>query len=291
MSITIENVSKRFKENMALDNVSLEIGEGIYGLLGENGAGKTTLMRILTTLLDPTEGSVTICGQKLCTGNREEIKKLIGYLPQELGLYPSLTVVETLEYLGGLCGLTKEERKERISMLLEQTNMYEHRNKKNRQLSGGMKRRVGLMQAMLTDPKVLIVDEPTTGLDPEERIRIRNLLSDFSKGRMIILSTHVVEDLTATCFRLGVLKKGRVMYQGSLTDMMKAAEGHVFRTVVADERKMEILRNKYRIVNSVPGENGYKVRYIAMDTADVADSTSAEVSLEDAYIYLNSMNT
>ena len=291
MSITIENVSKRFKENMALDNVSLEIGEGIYGLLGENGAGKTTLMRILTTLLDPTEGSVTICGQKLCAGNREEIKKLIGYLPQELGLYPSLTVVETLEYLGGLCGLTKEERKERISMLLEQTNMYEHRNKKNRQLSGGMKRRVGLMQAMLTDPKVLIVDEPTTGLDPEERIRIRNLLSDFSKGRMIILSTHVVEDLTATCFRLGVLKKGRVMYQGSLTDMMKAAEGHVFRTVVADERKMEILRNKYRIVNSVPGENGYKVRYIAMDTADVADSTSAEVSLEDAYIYLNSMNT
>ncbi|SCX02020.1 ABC-type multidrug transport system, ATPase component [Lachnospiraceae bacterium YSD2013] len=291
MSITIENVSKRFKENMALDNVSLEIGEGIYGLLGENGAGKTTLMRILTTLLDPTEGSVTICGQKLCAGNREEIKKLIGYLPQELGLYPSLTVVETLEYLGGLCGLTKEERKERISMLLEQTNMYEHRNKKNRQLSGGMKRRVGLMQAMLTDPKVLIVDEPTTGLDPEERIRIRNLLSDFSKGRMIIFSTHVVEDLTATCFRLGVLKKGHVMYQGSLTDMMKAAEGHVFQTVVADERKMEILRNKYRIVNSVPGENGYKVRYIAMDTADVADSTSAEVSLEDAYIYLNSMNT
>ena len=291
MSITIENVSKRFKENMALDNVSLEIGEGIYGLLGENGAGKTTLMRILTTLLDPTEGSVTICGQKLCAGNREEIKKLIGYLPQELGLYPSLTVVETLEYLGGLCGLAKEERKERISMLLEQTNMYEHRNKKNRQLSGGMKRRVGLMQAMLTDPKVLIVDEPTTGLDPEERIRIRNLLSDFSKGRMIIFSTHVVEDLTATCFRLGVLKKGHVMYQGSLTDMMKAAEGHVFQTVVADERKMEILRNKYRIVNSVPGENGYKVRYIAMDTADVADSTSAEVSLEDAYIYLNSMNT
>ncbi|MCR4679605.1 MAG: ABC transporter ATP-binding protein [Lachnospiraceae bacterium] len=291
MSITIENVSKRFKENIALDNVSLEIGEGIYGLLGENGAGKTTLMRILTTLLDPTEGSVTICGQKLCAGNREEIKKLIGYLPQELGLYPSLTVVETLEYLGGLCGLTKEERKERISMLLEQTNMYEHRNKKNRQLSGGMKRRVGLMQAMLTDPKVLIVDEPTTGLDPEERIRIRNLLSDFSKGRMIIFSTHVVEDLTATCFRLGVLKKGHVMYQGSLTDMMKAAEGHVFRTVVADERKMEILRNKYRIVNSVPGENGYKVKYIAMDTADVADSTSAEVSLEDAYIYLNSMNT
>ena len=147
------------------------------------------------------------------------------------------------------------------------------------------------MQAMLTDPKVLIVDEPTTGLDPEERIRIRNLLSDFSKGRMIIFSTHVVEDLTATCFRLGVLKKGHVMYQGSLTDMMKAAEGHVFRTVVADERKMEILRNKYRIVNSVPGENGYKVKYIAMDTADVADSTSAEVSLEDAYIYLNSMNT
>jgi len=216
MNITIENVSMKFKENKALDNVSFEIGEGIFGLLGENGAGKTTLMRILITLLEPTEGSVTICGQKLCAANREEIKKLIGYLPQELGLYPSLTVRETLDYLGGLCGLKNRERKERIDMLLDQTHMLEHQNKKNRQLSGGMKRRVGLMQAMLTDPKVLIVDEPTTGLDPEERIRIRNLLSDFSRDRIVLFSTHVVEDLSATCFKLGVLKRGKVIYQGTL---------------------------------------------------------------------------
>lgn len=130
MNITIENVSMKFKENKALDNVSFEIGEGIFGLLGENGAGKTTLMRILITLLEPTEGSVTICGQKLCAANREEIKKLIGYLPQELGLYPSLTVRETLDYLGGLCGLKNRERKERIDMLLDQTHMLEHQNKR-----------------------------------------------------------------------------------------------------------------------------------------------------------------
>lgn len=290
MNITIENVSMKFKENKALDNVSFEIGEGIFGLLGENGAGKTTLMRILTTLLEPTEGSVTICGQELCAANREEIKKLIGYLPQELGLYPSLTVRETLDYLGGLCGLKNVERKKRIDMLLEQTHMLEHQNKKNRQLSGGMKRRVGLMQAMLTDPKVLIVDEPTTGLDPEERIRIRNLLSDFSRDKIVLFSTHVVEDLSATCFKLGVLKRGKVKYQGTLADMMKAADGHVFQKVVKDEKEMEALRNSYSIVNSVYGEEGYRVKFISKSDPDITNAVRAEISLEDAYIYLSNFS-
>lgn len=289
MNVKIENVSKQFKENKALDGVSLEIGEGVFGLLGENGAGKTTLMRILTTLIEPTDGSVTICGQKLCASNREEIKKLIGYLPQELGLYPSLTVRETLDYIGGLCGLNSAERKTRIDSLLEQTNMRLHQNKKNRQLSGGMKRRVGLMQAMLTDPKVLIVDEPTTGLDPEERIRIRNLLVDFSRDRIVIFSTHVIEDLSATCLKLGVLKKGKVKYQGTIVDMMKLAEGHVFQKVVKDEMEMKALKNRYSIVNSVFDEDGYKVKFISKDNPDISDVINAEISLEDAYIFLNSM--
>lgn len=290
MNIKIENISKQFKGHKALDGVSLEIGAGVFGLLGENGAGKTTLMRILTTLIEPTDGSVTICGQKLCASNREEIKKLIGYLPQELGLYPSLTVRETLDYLGGLCGMSRVERKTRIEMLLEQTNMLAHQNKKNRQLSGGMKRRVGLMQAMLTDPKVLIVDEPTTGLDPEERIRIRNLLVDFSKNRIVIFSTHVIEDLSATCLNLGVLKKGKVKYKGTIVDMMKVAEGHVFQKLVKDEREMEALKTRYTIVNTVFGEEGYKIKFISKDTPDILGLTHAELSLEDAYIYLNSIS-
>lgn len=290
MNIQIENVSKQFKENKALDNVSLEIGEGVFGLLGENGAGKTTLMRILTTLIEPTDGCVVMCGQKLCASNRGEIKKLIGYLPQELGLYPSLTVRETLDYIGGLCGLNGAERKTRIDFLLEQTNMCVNQHKKNRQLSGGMKRRVGLMQAMLTDPKVLIVDEPTTGLDPEERIRIRNLLVDFSRDRIVIFSTHVIEDLSATCLKLGMLKKGRVKYQGTVTDMMKLAEGHVFQKVVKDEVEMKALKDRYSIVNSVFDKDGYKVRFISKDNPNISDVIKAEISLEDAYIFLNSMS-
>ncbi|MCR5541246.1 MAG: ABC transporter ATP-binding protein [Ruminococcus sp.] len=290
MNIKIENVTKQFKENKALDGVSLDIGEGIFGLLGENGAGKTTLMRILTTLIEPTDGNVTICGQKLCASNREEIKRLIGYLPQELGLYPSLTVRETLDYIGGLCGLNHAERKARIDSLLEQTNMHIHQNKKNKQLSGGMKRRVGLMQAMLTNPKVLIVDEPTTGLDPEERIRIRNLLVDFSKDRIVIFSTHVIEDLSATCLKLGVLKKGKVKYQGEIVDMMKAAEGHVFQTLVRNEMEMEDLKSRYSIVNSVFGEDGYKVKFISKSYPNISGISNAEISLEDAYIFLNSMS-
>lgn len=289
MNIQIENISKQFKDNKALDGVSLEIGEGIFGLLGENGAGKTTLMRILTTLIEPTDGNVIICGQKLCASNREEIKKMIGYLPQELGLYPSLTVRETLDYIGGLCGLNSLERKARIDSLLEQTNMQSHQNKKNRQLSGGMKRRVGLMQAMLTNPKVLIVDEPTTGLDPEERIRIRTLLVDFSKNRIVIFSTHVIEDLTATCLNLGVLKKGKVKYQGTIIDMMKKAEGHVFQTIAKDEMAMNELKSRYTIVNSVFGEDGYKVKFISRNNPDLSEVINAEISLEDAYIFLNSI--
>ena len=289
MNITIENVSMKFKNNYALDNVSFEIGEGIFGLLGENGAGKTTLMRILTTLLEPTEGTINICGQKLCAENREKIKKLVGYLPQELGLYPSLTVRETLDYIGGLCGLNAKERNARINTLLEQTNMLDHQNKKNRQLSGGMKRRVGLMQAMLNDPQVLIVDEPTTGLDPEERIRIRNLLSDFSKDRIVIFSTHVVEDLSATCFKLGVLKKGKVKYQGTLMDMIKGAEGHVFQYVVRDEQEMDFLKKNYQIVNSVCEEGGYRVKFIAQESPNNLAARKADITLEDAYIYMNSV--
>lgn len=152
-----------------------------------------------------------------------------------------------------------------------------------------MKRRVGLMQAMLTDPKVLIVDEPTTGLDPEERIRIRNLLVDFSRDRIVIFSTHVIEDLSATCLKLGVLKKGKVKYQGTIFDMMKLAEGHVFQKVVKDEMEMKALKNRYSIINSVFDEEGYKVKFISNNNPDISDVINAEISLEDAYIFLNSM--
>ena len=204
MSIRINDLTVRFKNGVvAVNKASLEIPKGIYGLLGENGAGKTTLMRVLTTVLKQTEGLVSLDGILYNEGNYEKIQKKIGYLPQEIDLYPNLTVKECLVYMGGLSGVSRNDLERRITYYLEKTSLTEHQNKKMRQLSGGMKRRVGLIQALLNNPDFLIIDEPTTGLDPEERIRIRNLLVDFSKDRTVLFSTHVVEDLAATCTQLG----------------------------------------------------------------------------------------
>ena len=211
MGIKIEDLTVTFKNQVtAINHASLEIPGGIFGLLGENGAGKTTLMRVLTTVLSPTGGTVTLDGMLYSEGNYEKIQKKIGYLPQEIDLYPSLTVQECLEYMGDLSGIPKETCRKRIQYYLEKTILSGHRRKKMKQLSGGMKRRVGLIQALLHEPEFLIVDEPTTGLDPEERIRIRNLLVDFLEGRTVLFLTHVVEDLTATCNQLAVMKKGEV---------------------------------------------------------------------------------
>ena len=183
MGIKIENLTVTFKNKItAIHHADLEIPKGIFGLLGENGAGKTTLMRVLATVLSPTSGTVTLDGIFYSEGNFEKIRKKIGYLPQEIDLYPSLTVQKCLEHMGSLSGIPRHACKERISDYLEKTGLSDHRRKKMRQLSGGMKRRVGLIQALLNEPEFLIVDEPTTGLDPEERIRVRNLWVIFQKG-------------------------------------------------------------------------------------------------------------
>ena len=221
MSILMNDLTVTFRNNVtAIDHASLEVPEGIFGLLGENGAGKTTLMRVLTTTLSPSSGTVTLNGLQYHEKNYEKIQRLIGYLPQEIDLYPGLTVQECLEYMGALAGVPKSLCRERIECYLEKTGLTEHRKKKMKQLSGGMKRRVGLIQALINDPEFLIIDEPTTGLDPEERIRIRNLLVDFSEKRTVLFSTHVVEDLAATCNQLAVMKKGCFLYSGSVQNLL-----------------------------------------------------------------------
>ena len=226
MSIKIADLTVTFKNQVtAVNHINLEIPNGIYGLLGENGAGKTTLMRVLTTVLKPTGGTVSLDGILYSEGNYEKIQQKIGYLPQEIDLYPNLSVQECLEYMGELSGIPQQECRKRIKYYLEKTSLTEHRKKKMRQLSGGMKRRVGLVQALLNEPDFLIVDEPTTGLDPEERIRIRNLLVDFSENRTILFSTHVVEDLAATCSKLAVMKKGNILYSGDMKEMLSMADG------------------------------------------------------------------
>ncbi|RHV35610.1 ABC transporter ATP-binding protein [Ruminococcus sp. OM05-10BH] len=286
MSVNIKNVTVIFKNQVrAVDHVNLEIPHGVYGLLGENGAGKTTLMRVLTTVLTPSDGEVYLDGIRYGTGKDEVIRQKIGYLPQELNLYPGLSVQDCLEYLGELSGIPKEECKKRIRYYLEKTGLTNHRKKKMRQLSGGMKRRVGLIQALLNEPEFLIVDEPTTGLDPEERVRIRNLLVDFSEGRTVLFSTHVVEDIAATCSKLAVMRKGSFLYTGTVQALLSRAKGKIWTANVADDTEAKRLEKQYRTTSKQYTEEGMTVKIISDVKPDI-DCTQPKITLEDAYLYL-----
>lgn len=291
MGIKIEDLTVTFKNKVtAVNHASLEIPAGIFGLLGENGAGKTTLMRVLTTILPPTSGTVTLDGILYNEGNFEKIRRKIGYLPQEIDLYPGLTVQECLEYMGDLSGIPKTACKERIRYYLGKTSLSEHSKKKMRQLSGGMKRRVGLVQALLSEPDFLIVDEPTTGLDPEERIRIRNLLVDFSEGRTVLFSTHVVEDLTATCNQLAVMKKGRFLYSGSMRELLEQANGHVWVCKVRNEGAARELERRYHVSSKQYAGDGLQMKLIS-EVPPQIECRACEATLEDAYIYIAGKET
>ena len=286
MNIKINDLTVTFKNGVtAVNHANLEIPQGIFGLLGENGAGKTTLMRVLTTVLKPTSGMVSMDGILYSECNYGKIQKKIGYLPQEIDLYPNLTIQECLEYMGELSGIEKHECAERIRYYLEKTSLMEHRKKKMRQLSGGMKRRVGLIQALLNEPEFLIVDEPTTGLDPEERIRIRNLLVDFSENRTILFSTHVVEDLAATCNQLAVMKKGTFLYAGSMQDLVNEAKGYIWVCKVADEIQARELEKKYHVSAKQYVDGGLQMKLLSEQKPD-SDCVPVSATLEDAYIYI-----
>lgn len=286
MSVKLRNLTVTFKNNVtAVNHVDLVIPKGIYGLLGENGAGKTTLMRVLTTVLKPTGGSVSLDGILYGENTYEKIQKKIGYLPQEIDLYPNLTVRECLEYMGDLAGVEKAVCRKRITYYLQKTSLTDHQKKKIKQLSGGMKRRVGLIQALLNEPDFLIVDEPTTGLDPEERIRIRNLLVDFSEDRTVLFSTHVVEDLVATCSRLSVMKKGTFLYSGSVKELLEAARGCVWTCYAEDELMARELEKRYHVSAKQYVDNGLQLKLLSEERPDV-ECVPCETTLEDAYIYI-----
>lgn len=295
MGVKGNNLTVKFKNGTtAVDHVSLQMEKGIYGLLGENGAGKTTLMRVLTTIMKPAEGSVSLNGIEYCEKNYEKIQKKIGYLPQELNLYPDLTVRECLEYLGELSEVPAKDCRERIDYYLEKTSLTEHQNKKNRQLSGGMKRRVGLIQALLNDPEFLVVDEPTTGLDPEERIRIRNLLVDFSRDRIVLFSTHVVEDLAATCSHLAVMRKGQFLYDGSVIQLLNQARGHVWVCETESDAIAREMEQRYRMSSRQYTEKGITMKFVGKEPPVYENvlCRAVDITLEDAYMYLmNGMNT
>lgn len=287
MLLSAHELTVEFKNGYkGIQNMNFSIENGIYGFLGENGAGKTTLMRVLTTIIKPASGEVLFENIAYKKKNYPEIQKKIGYLPQELNLYPNLTVTETLMYLGQLSGLNKSTCMKKTDEFMERTGLQEHKNKKNKQLSGGMKRRVGLAQALLSEPELLIVDEPTAGLDPEERVRIRRLLVDFSKDRTVLFSTHVVEDLAATTDKVLIMKKGILLYSGEVSKLIANTSGKLWKYSTKNEWEAECIEDKYRITAKQITDTGIQFK-ILHDKKPFEDAKMIEVTLEDAYIYIH----
>lgn len=281
MEVIIENLTKQYGQKAALDNVTLRIGNGMFGLLGPNGAGKTTLMRILTTLIPPSAGEVSVNGIPIT--ERARIRGITGYLPQDFSFYPSFTVYECLDYLGILSGLCDNTaRKRRIDELLEKVNLKDKRKVRVKKLSGGMLRRLGIAQALLHKPQICIIDEPTAGLDPEERIRFRNMLSDISRDSILILSTHIVEDIESTCSMLAVLDEGKVKYHGGTSSFVSAAEGSVWSASVSRE-VMEKLKEANIILSAVTEGEGFRLRLLAKEKP-FEGAALARPTMEDAYM-------
>lgn len=278
--IIIKNLSKSYGKKRALSGVSLTIPQGMFGLLGRNGAGKTTLMKVLVTLLQKNRGTVSLCGVPI--ENAREIRRMIGYLPQEFSVYPGMGVYEAMDYLGVLSGMDKAARRERIPRLLEQVNLSGQYKTKVKALSGGMKRRLGIAQAMLHDPKVLIVDEPTAGLDPEERIRFRNLLCGFAQERTVLLSTHIVGDIEATCERIAVMDSGKLLYQGSVSELTKLAENRVYQAEI-QRAELEAMQRDFLVTGMLSLGGKVHVRVIAPSKPHPS-AQLCEPNMEDAYL-------
>jgi ABC-2 type transport system ATP-binding protein len=282
--ITVSQLIKTYgKKVQALRGVDLEIGTGMFGLVGPNGAGKTTLMRILAGLLRPSSGKVTVLGNDPTTARGKlAIKSVLGYLPQELGLYPDLTALEFLEYVALLKGMTdKGDRKKQLVETLELVGLSGDAKRKIRTYSGGMKRRVGIAQALFGHPQLLIVDEPTSGLDPEERVHVRNLLAEMSARCTVILSTHIVEDVSQSCNDLAVINLGKILFRGSPGDLIAHARGRVWILTTASEHPDPSLT----VMSTVQLQSGVQYRVLGQPS-QASQATPVEPSLEDSYIWL-----
>lgn len=281
-TIEIKNVNKFYGRKQALYDINLTIEKGMFGLLGRNGAGKTTLMKTLAALHPKKSGDITICGVPIEKAG--QIRAMTGYLPQEFSMYPSMKTDEALEYLGILSGMKSDDLKKRVTSLLRRVNLIEHRHKKVKQLSGGMKRRLGIAQALIHDPKVLIVDEPTAGLDPEERIRFRNLLCEVAEDRIVILSTHIVGDIEATCKQIAIMDEGKILWRGTVEQLIENAEGHVY-TANVEKRFMPQLKKEYIVTGMLAQTDYTTVRIVSDDEPDLPNAVLTEPDLEAAYMY------
>jgi ABC-2 type transport system ATP-binding protein len=287
MNVTIDHLTMQYPNGFkALDDVCIDIPSGMFGLLGPNGAGKTTLMRILVTLMAQTSGTIRF-GDLDLKRDRRQIRSMLGYLPQDFSMFAKLKTWEFLDYAARLAGMKNgATRKAAVEKMLENVGLYEARDRQANKLSGGMKRRLGIAQALINNPKIVVVDEPTTGLDPEERLRFRNLLADMSREEIvIILSTHIVGDISSTCQDMAMLDHGHLVFNGSPDQLIERARGHVYR-IDAEPDELEAIKAAYPVVATIPTETGWEVQVVA-DTLDGWKGTLIEPDLEHAYVYFH----
>jgi len=284
MNLSIKNVSKQYRRDFwGLRDFSLELGAGVLGLLGPNGAGKSTLMRILATITSKTAGAVTWNGVDIAK-HPDNLRQVLGYLPQDFGVYPNLNALEFLEYMAAIKGLDGKSAKRRIDELLQLVNLVDSARRPLGGYSGGMKQRVGIAQALLNDPQLLIVDEPTAGLDPEERVRFRNLLTDLSGERIVILSTHIVSDVEATATSIAIINKGQRITHAAPEKILQAVEGKVWMWVVSSD-ELAKLKQSHLISSTARRSDGVHVRVVSARQPNLA-AEPVSATLEDAYLYL-----
>jgi ABC-2 type transport system ATP-binding protein len=286
MALTISGLSKTYPNGVcALKNLSLNVGNNMFGLLGPNGAGKSSLMRTIATLQDPDAGSIDLDGLNVLT-QKNEVRKILGYLPQEFGVYPKMSAIDMLNHLAILKGVVSSgERKEMVDALLQQTNLWEARKKALSTYSGGMKQRFGIAQALLANPRLIIVDEPTAGLDPAERNRFLNLLSSIGRDVTVILSTHIVDDVRELCSRMAIIASGEVLLEGSPNEALAALDGQIWSRVVATDDELRVLETELHIVSTHLVGGQHEIRVFA-PASPGAGFQAAASGLEDVY-FLN----
>lgn len=280
MELRIDRVSKQYKNKRAVDRVSMNLHEGVYGLLGENGAGKTSLIRMVCGVLKPTGGSISFNG--LDVGD-EEYRALLGYLPQNFGYYPEFSAQDFMYYMASLKGLNKAGARTRTRELLELVSLNEVAKKKIKTFSGGMKQRLGIAQSLLNDPKLLVLDEPTAGLDPKERVRFRNLIARLGQNRIVLLSTHIVSDVEHIAGTILLMKKGKMLHQGSLEDITQVIRGKVYQCLMENNEAQELTR-LYPIINYRSQGEKVLLRFVCQGDPP-AGAVKVTAGLEDLYLY------
>lgn len=281
-SISITGLTKRFGSKVALDNIDLDIPQGMFGLLGPNGAGKTTLMKIISTLLKKNDGEISICGTPV--EKTRDIRKIIGYLPQDFSMYANMTAYDALDYLAVLSGMSKSDRRIKVPETLEKVNLLDQKKTRVKSMSGGMQRRLGIAQAIIHDPRVIIVAEPTAGLDPEERVRFRNMLCEIARDRVVLLSTHIVGDIEATCEEIAILNHGHFIFRGRIVELLNMVSGKVYTATIYTS-ELDSVKERYLVTGILTSGSLTTVKLIA-DEKPFESATSASADVEDAYMYI-----